>query len=65
MDSLRSIVLDTVRKTPNKVLIVCFTWVAVGFLNIRYKILYRLYNDLWYSEKTEKRKLIFEYFCKN
>jgi hypothetical protein len=65
MESVKSLALNVIRKTPNKVLIVFVTWVAVSILNIRYKILYRLYTDLWYSEKTEKRKLIFEYCCRH
>jgi hypothetical protein len=61
---VRNILLNSIRRTPSKVLIIFITFMAVGTINYRYKILYKIYNDYIFSNKTEKRKIIFELACK-
>ncbi len=61
---VRNILLNVVRRTPSKALIMFFTFMAVGTMNYRYKIFYKIYNDQMFSNKTEKRKIIFQLACK-
>jgi hypothetical protein len=50
--------LDMVRKTPNKVLIVLFLWFTIGVGYYKFNIL-KSYYEFKIKEKENKRKFLF------
>jgi len=56
---LKFLVLNTIRKTPNKILILFFGWMIIGVFYNRFKILKSFY-EFGIKENSNKRKLIFE-----
>jgi len=56
---LKFLVLNTIRKTPNKILILFFAWMIIGVFYNRFKILKSFY-EFGIKENSNKRKFIFE-----
>jgi len=61
---LKYLVFNTIRKIPNKLLIVFFAWVVIGSFSYRFKIL-KSYYEFNVKEVNKKMKLIFEITCKH
>ena len=54
--SIRLVVLDTIRKTPNKFMIIFFAFVIIGILSPRWKIIsaYREYRVKYVENRRIK-----------
>ena len=54
---------DCIRKSPNKVLIVFFVWMAFGVVYYKFNIL-KSHYEFKIKEKECRRKVIFKIACK-
>lgn len=53
------IVLDTIRRTPSKFLIIFFAFVIVGSFSPRFKVL-KAYKEFNFKEVEKRRAVVFE-----
>jgi hypothetical protein len=57
--SLNLIAYDLLRRTPSKGLIILFSFIIIGKLSPRFKVL-KAYKEYSFKEVEERRKLSFE-----
>ncbi len=57
--SLNLIVYDLIRRTPSKGLVILFSFIIIGKLSPRFKVL-KAYKEYSFKEVEERRKLSFE-----
>lgn len=57
--ALKLAILDTVRRTPSKFLIVFFAFVIVGSFSPRFKVL-KAYKEYHFKEVEQRRAIVFE-----
>lgn len=51
---------NVIRKTPNKVLLIFFFWIAYSFIYIKFTIMKQYYQFKIKGERENKRTLIFK-----
>ncbi len=57
-------ILNIIRRTNSKILILFFSFITFGSINYRYRILQKVYNDYIYSTTSQKRVFLFELCCR-